>query len=1061
MKHKNREVETATESRQGFRPPIYPVSRMPASALPTWEKVHPVALLDTAAHATQTDGCDIRLGWDPQALFLQIRFPGPQTLAPAPPQSPDAFWQQNHAEILLLDATGDRIQVMILPDGHSLLLKNGKEQPSPDGWSLTQDAQHGTLDVRLPAGFFGYPSWQPDQTMQGLLAHAAWSETGALRLLACSSVPLGFSQRERFATFWLSPQESAGCRIRRAWFPDDRTLRLSIENTCKHSVQGVWSCGIESAHPPNPPARNSQPDAANAQPETPAVCVPIAIPAANSVELSFECPTPPRQFIRIHSQCWIDGHAQSALPTLSLCRPLAPLPADPPKRTERPCLGLDPDRIQALRDKVQAPLFRDLVRACAPMQQWLKEDHLPDEQGQFPLTFNTHSMGWSRVCRETLVRDGSQNRRPAAARIWSLLASHEQTAAHTIATDFNSTDAHAPTLVQAFNRMLLQRDLPGDGCFNQVHLPPEGKRLLARDANVLSEPELVRRNRILLQSAIECCKNFKVELAAKAGQYLLPWLLSGDIRLISLATHTAKAAADHMIPEASFHLHEGNCSPLLALSYDTFLPYLSEPERASWRKLLTILLDLYLESARKTAWTVSCIANSNPVTNAGAGMLALALWADEPTKAREALGWVRQYVWTWLDFCSGEDGGNTEGCQYWQYGTESWIRFACHYERFFGRDDGMLDHPAIRNAMNMVRVSLCNDGALHGCNDTVPVPCGNEIAWFLANRHNDSFALWYGDHAYRWQQQRAKEGISSAYHVDPFWAILYRPTLPEVYEQPEPLPQAFALRSIEYGMLRSSPQWNCRWTAGLKGSRPPYTHHNQPDTGSFFLDCRGDRLIIDPGYYKDAPTDHSLPLIDGNGPLQPQTYTGRIIACEQDHQVRYLALDATLAYDGHARRFVRHLLMLDENTVLVLDDLVPANPQAQIVEQFQCGDKTECRSASRTVLIHGAHACVRMSWPLSPPSATIALHPERPLHDLHWGYHFSRCRWFPVTLTCEPAPGLPILTLFREQNDMAAIPDPVFSCDPDGLLLITLPNGDTTTFEQQADGWTRRPHGNR
>ena len=52
--------------------------------------------------------------------------------------------------------------------------------------------------------------------------------------------------------------------------------------------------------------------------------------------------------------------------------------------------------------------------------------------------------------------------------------------------------------------------------------------------------------------------------------------------------------------------------------------------------------------------------------------------------------------------------------------------------------------------------------------------------------------------------------------------------------------------------------------------------HEQPDTGSFFLDSFGEKLLLDPGYltYEQrglvgkAP-DHNLVLVDGNGPADP------------------------------------------------------------------------------------------------------------------------------------------------------------------------------------------------
>ena len=82
--------------------------------------------------------------------------------------------------------------------------------------------------------------------------------------------------------------------------------------------------------------------------------------------------------------------------------------------------------------------------------------------------------------------------------------------------------------------------------------------------------------------------------------------------------------------------------------------------------------------------------------------------------------------------------------------------------------------------------------------------------------------------------------------------LLYRPTLPEITEQP-PLPTAFKLDSIEYSIARSGTNHDCALVAGLKGSRPPYTHHNQPDTGSFFV------LLNDEEQHSLWPTFADIP----------------------------------------------------------------------------------------------------------------------------------------------------------------------------------------------------------
>jgi hypothetical protein len=583
------------------------------------------------------------------------------------------------------------------------------------------------------------------------------------------------------------------------------------------------------------------------------------------------------------------------------------------------------------------------------------------------------------------------------------------------------------------------RDLDGAG----------GPPPVALTAAHLDDLDLAKFNRILLQSSIECCHKFKVDLAARAGGYLAKWVLSGDSRLVDLATRTAQAAADSMLTEPTFHLHEGNVSPLLALAYDTFYPLLTEEERAHWRRLLTKLLDLYLTSARAGEWTVTAIPNANPVGNAGAGFLALALWQEEPEKAREAIGWIRRYISSWLDYCFGPDGGNTEGCQYWQYGTDSWIRFAALYERFFGGDDGLLDHPALRNGMNMVRVALCNDGALHGVNDTIPVPCGAELAWYWAGRYGDSFALWYGDHAWRWYEQAIMAGRPTPYQTSAFWSILFRPAVPEVIKQPEALPQAFVLHSIECGILRSGPEWNCHWTAGLKGSRPPYTHHNQADTGSFFIDLRGERLLIDPGYYKPEAGDHSLPMIGGIAPEAPSAYTGKLVACESRGDVRYLACDSTEAYRGAARRVVRHLVLVGDEGLILLDDIVPTDSAVELCSLYQCGGETGPIEGGRALLVKGREATLRLDL-LTRPDALIELRPERTLHDVHWGYHFAQCRLFPVRATYRADESDPLVSTFMDAKQALS----VCRIEREGReLTVVLPSGRRVGFGWCKDGW--------
>jgi len=491
------------------------------------------------------------------------------------------------------------------------------------------------------------------------------------------------------------------------------------------------------------------------------------------------------------------------------------------------------------------------------------------------------------------------------------------------------------------------------------------------------------------------------------GRCLAAWVVQADDRWIDVADRcVAEFAAKAAWPDET-SLQVGNISTPLALAYDAFYPLLSDAQRRRWRDVLATALQLHLRCARRHGWNCTTIANANAVCNGGGGMAAMALLCEHPD-APEALDRARNMVRPYLDYCFGHDGGCTEGVQYWDYGLRSFLRFAFTMDRVLGESDGLLEHHAVRLAMNNVRVALCNDGSLHGVNDTIPMPVGGEIAHFVAGRFGDALGLWYGDHAARLLAQREDQGKPAVYGADPLWALLYRPDVPSPTAPPA-LPEAYCLRDIEYAIVRSSPRWDCALDAGIKGARPPYTHHNQADAGAVFIDVAGERLLIDPGYYKGKATDHSLPLIDGVGPAVPSTWTAKIIACESRGGLRYLACDATAAYGKSAHRVIRHMVMVGDRAVVLLDDIVPAG-EGNVTAQYQCGGPTDLRDDG-TVLIRGQRSALRL-WLLNRPDVKVRLMPERDLHDTHWGYHFADCRMFPVLADYTADERRPLVSVF-------------------------------------------------
>lgn len=1026
-------VAPAVEPRCGFLPPCYFIPARGQGLQADWPTGGAIVpLLDLAGERPAAGDTRIELSYDSHAIHLLAQGrDAALTLRPELPPDDPRFWTQDHVEFRLLTRAGEHLQVIAALDGRCWC---SREANIPGGGPVCRATlQDGAwrLDLALPATALGYAELREGMVLEGIVACTRWRGERA-DIACCSATELGFSQRERFARFVLRAKDNAPALT--GFHPIDAHLaRLTVANPKATPFAGWLVTRQEGAAPSE-------------------VRRPIELPPRGEAEATVPFTRRARRFTPLHILLE-DGPRRCELAAISM-RGSLPLLPSPRVQLTHPYLHFDRAGQNEFRRKAALPALRPLASALEPRPEDFDDAYLPPPGGAISFAFDSAAMHWGRVARETMRRDACERREPAAARIWDLLTPEAREAFAAVAVAGHADAGHLQAILPAFNSLLVMPDLYDPAAFSRVRLPGEGIRLLGRGPSTLRGNDLAKFNRILIQSTIECCWKFNVDLAAKAGRYLGPWLLSGDARLVELATRTAQLAAQSMIPEATFHLHEGNLSPMVALAYDTFHPLLSPAQRQSWQDLLTQLLDLYLDSARAGAWTVSTIANANPVANAGAGFLALALWDEEPVKAREAIEHLRANVWRWLDYSFGADGGNTEGCQYWQYAVESWVRFASLYERFFGSDDGMLDHPALRRGMEMIRVALCNDGALHGCNDTIPVPLGGELAWFWSGRYRDRFALWYGDHAQRWFAQAAQAGRAMPYPIDPLWGILFRPDEPEIFEQPEPLPRALALRSIECAILRSGPAWDCRWTAGIKGARPPYTHHNQPDAGAFFADLRGQRMLIDPGYYKGSPTDHSLPLIGTVAPAAASDWTGKILACAHRDDLCWLACDTTLAYRGAAARVRRWLVLVGQEALVLLDDVVPAGAEdasARVLTQFQCGGPTRALPGDgRSIAVTAPGASLRLDV-LTHAGMRLDLHPERDLHDTHWGYHFANCRLFPVSGAYRASRDEPLLATFQDATDRSPA-SPVVIRTPDRIEL-TFDTGSRLAFFAGPDGW--------
>ncbi len=1025
------------DPRHGFLPPQVRVWPLEADAPETWERIPTVPLwTDPEGAEIVTRPIRVQLAHDTHDLYLQATLvePSPVIKPDLTPDSPH-FWTQDHVELRFQpQPLADLTQVQFIlaasgrcfdnqgwwrdPERHGIRFHGG---PTSSGWQT---------ELRVPLALLGFGAAAVPPAVRGLVAHCRWGD-GYPDLACAAPVVLGFSHAERFAEFHLMPA-AAPVRLSALHF-------TSPELTCGDNLVRVELLNA-SGTPQSGRLRLMAEDGLDGHGHT--WWVPVDLSGVRAV-VSTAVPLRRPRYTRV--RLWFEQHTgPSDLGAVTLrAPPPDDLPASP---GAHPYLQFDAAALPELRAKAARPLF-DAV--CAGWRRPIPEGQaVPDPADPRGLEITAHCLNWFRVAKESMVRDGAGNRKPASARIWNLLPPEAQEAFRAVVRHVTPHDDDLAVLLPALNALLRRPDLYEAAAFAEVHVPPETQTLLQRGIGSLNELQLMRLNRALLQASIECMGAFGLDLLGRAGACLGPWLVTGDRRWISQATDHLRVAEARLILAAETHLHEGMLGGQLALAYDAFEPHLDAAQRAVWLGILKRLLDLYLRTARGRRWTVTTIANANPVGNGGSGLVALALLRESPAAAREALRHARRNVWQWLDYCAGADGGNTEGVQYWTYGQENLLLFARALERVLGHDDGLLGHASVRRAMNMVRVGLTNDGGLHGVNDTIPLPVGGVLGWFAAGRFGDPLGLWYGDHAWRQIEARCAAGRPAAYAADPLCALLFRPDVPECRTAP-PLPTAVALADIQYATIRSTPAWDSPLVAGLKGSRPPYTHHNQADTGSFWLDVRGERMLIDPGYYKPEPSHHCLPCVAGRVPAAPAGFTGVLTTCRSAGSFRCLVCDSSAAYELPGARVVRHLVMVGDRALVVFDDIraVGADGAAPVESWFQCGGCTEPLER-RGVRVRGQRATLELQFH-GPAGTRVTCEAERDLHDVHWGYHFADCRWFPVTVRY--AAVAPLVTVIA---DCTGQPAPAYRLlRGPGRVAVVWQDGPAVCFRQLAEGW--------
>ena len=279
-----------------------------------------------------------------------------------------------------------------------------------------------------------------------------------------------------------------------------------------------------------------------------------------------------------------------------------------------------------------------------------------------------------------------------------------------------------------------------------------------------------------------------------------------------------------------------------------------------------------------------------------------------------------------LDFVPPE-GDWAEGPGYWLGTLGHGVKFGVGLKRATGGAVNLFEHPALRKTGDYIVHVTEPDGQVYNFNDN-GISLGGSLDYLLLlatlNRRGDwARTARASDHA----------TVERLIWDDPSLA--------------DEIPTETARSYPTTGVVTMRSGWDDRATfVGLK-SGSSAVGHSQLDANSFVVTSRGERLLIDEGIWPyghalgffdsdgggrwnfdgNGTIGHNTLMVDGEGQRYGADYPGRIVSFERGEEVDVAVGDATAAYGGKLKRYLRTLAYVKPDVVLVYDRVSSEEPR--------------------------------------------------------------------------------------------------------------------------------------
>lgn len=440
-------------------------------------------------------------------------------------------------------------------------------------------------------------------------------------------------------------------------------------------------------------------------------------------------------------------------------------------------------------------------------------------------------------------------------------------------------------------------------------------------------------------------------------------------------------------------LHTGDLLFTLSFAVDALWQHLDQQQRTRYLDcLLEKGIAAYLKGVREKDWWVTNLYNWNPSLHANAALAALLLMNHHQETARQVLRHAFRGLGLHLAiYCSG--GGYTEGPMYQATAIGHLSDFAIAWNNLTGDDLGLSQHQAFKETLRIWNYLVGGDGRVLNFSNCSEFGCQyglTQVFWWA--RHLTMPEI--HDHQMRFLEPW--QDVCGLFHdVECFW---HR----KAYQQGGDIDVSglHHFSGIDWATYHGKKLW-LGFTAGLFGEA-----HSNAHQGHFILGYGDERFLCDPGYGATSSEKHNSVTIGGQSIVLNSFLP--ITRIEELQNGFYLCCNMKPGWPSSLAYYQRHLLMLDESCVLVIDDgegMTRPLPDGSRNQNFFAGHwhwqtRLPCQIHNDRVILHGRENNLTI-MPLERINTFEERHWEHdgPISTIHWREYANEYRTvFPTLL---------------------------------------------------------------